>query len=927
MRRQGLVLVVTAAVLVALGAAVAAGLGSALGLSVADKSVPTERLAVAPAADSVAPPGIGTIEAPRSARMDLAVATLREVVPRGDVTLTVRAGDDADSETYRLSGTRGAPMIEAEGPGGAALALYDLADRARTGRDLFARLGSEVSPRMPFRMVDLGAVGVEPDAGEWETGDDYSHASKAFADAILPGAPYVDTTALARAEASFDAYVAHVLAQGYNAIAVPGLLEYLDLPQAGQQDRAAAMRAAFGPLWKRAHDLGLRVYFRTDMLTLTPQLDQWFDDHDLTTEDPQLWDVYADGLDRMYEQMPWIDGVLVRIGEAGRVYDVDGWDFYSELAVTTVPAVRQMLTTLTAQAERADRELIFRSWSVGVGAVGDMHTNPESYEEVLHGIDSDHLIVSTKYTAGDFYSHLPFNPTFAVGSQRRIVELQSRREFEAFGSIPNDLGTLHAESLDTLPNVEGIWTWTQDGGPWRAGPMSLLLQSGFWQLYDLNNYVAGRLALDADTVPAEATRDWAREWFSDDPGTVSAITEAMSLSREAVTKGLYIGPFAEKEVRALGLEPPPMMWIFEWDILTGDSATLDTIYAVSRDRYDEAIAEGRQAVALARQMSDLVEGTDASTWKDPELRTQFVDSLRYQKDVFALLATYREAFLAHTRWLDTGSAADARRASALRDAFVVAADQHERTYGGNVDLPAWNLTAARLGTERADRDEAMAWLARGGLLVLAIGAVAARWRRPRTAVLVAGAAAALVFSRAVFTWFLAPAHLLLTLGTWAIFGVVVALLGRSALRPLAWVAVARSALLLAVLAVRGPGGYWFMMWTAPALRFVYVTFAFALFLAAIAVVARRATPRVALIASGLPMIVFGTWIGLTGLESALTTWNDQLALLPWGLSRILGITVYLGIPTVLPWAVAAVGAALLVTGVALHRRARPSGLG
>ncbi|MFC7485106.1 hypothetical protein ACFQX7_40615 [Luedemannella flava] len=36
-------------------------------------------------------------------------------------------------------------------------------------------------------------------------------------------------------------------------------------------------------------------------------------------------------------------------------------------------------------------------------------------------------------------------------------------------------------------------------------------------------------------------------------------------------------------------------------------------------------------------------------------------------------------------------------------------------------------------------------------------------------------------------------------------------------------------------------------------------------------------------------------VATIGLERALTVWNDQLALLPWGLSRILGITVHLGI--------------------------------
>ena len=50
------------------------------------------------------------------------------------------------------------------------------------------------------------------------------------------------------------------------------------------------------------------------------------------------------------------------------------------------------------------------------------------------------LIVSTKYTLGDFYSWLPLNKTLEQAVQRRIIEFQSRREFENFGAFPNDLG-------------------------------------------------------------------------------------------------------------------------------------------------------------------------------------------------------------------------------------------------------------------------------------------------------------------------------------------------------------------------------------------------------------------------------------------------------------------------------------------------------
>ena len=144
--------------------------------------------------------------------------------------------------------------------------------------------------------------------------------------------------------------------------------------------------------------------------------------------------------------------------------------------------------------------------------------------------------------------------------------------------------------------------------------------------------------------------------------------------------------------------------------------------------------------------------------------------------------------------------------------------------------------------------------------------------------------------------------------------------------------VVRSAVLLAVLAVRGPGGYWFAFWTEPGLRSAYVV---------LAVRARRAGcwpawsgrwgratgrstggGRRASGTCGAVLLAVGGLLAAVGLEDALTVWNDQLALLPWGMARILGITTFLGIPPALPvWLVAAGGGlALVAVALALPRR-------
>lgn len=992
-RRRGIVAVVTVLLLVAVGAGVGVAVGDALGI----RTEPAQQMSpAAPAAPDLGPavpaPRWTSIDAPEGERYDAAIDSLLDATAdaperRGEASLVVVAGEgDPDDDTYRLAGTRSALRIEAGSVAGAVRGIYDLAAQVRTSQPVAEHLGEEVTSRLPFRMVDMGAVGVEPDPAAWEKGDDYSHASQAFANVLLPEAPYIDEAALDQAFADFDEFVRHSLANGYNAVAFPGFVEFVAFDEVaddgvvytpGDEHRAQALalREAFGPFWQHADDLGMKVFLRTDMLTLTTPLEDYLVDTfgSLDTENPELWQVYADGLDELYAAEPALDGILIRIGEAGQVYDVEGWDYYSQLAVRTPDAVRAMLDTLSAQAEASDREVIFRTWSVGVGAVGDMHTNPASYEEVLSGIDSPALIVSTKYTLGDFYSWLPLNDTLEQGEQRRIVEFQSRREFENFGAFPNDLGREYQYALQTLlaanDRIEGVWVWTQDGGPWRAGPMTLYLKSGFWQLYELDTVAASALARDPETDVADVTAGWARQWFSDDPETVAAIVQAMDASRQAIEQGMYIEAFADQRVFAIGLEPPPMMWIFEWDILTGDSAVLDVLYAISRDAtggdIESVIEGGREAVAIVEAMREAVSSTDAATWRDPALRDAFVGTLDYELDVLRMLGAYRAMILHQGEWHDTLSPDAYAAWEADRAEFEALAAAHLERYEGNLDYPAFNLTAAQLGVERAERDLTMAWIARG-LLVLAvawvvIGVLAARTslvRRPGAAaaraawlsstrpwrarestlgmleldrwLLLAVPAALLVATRAVQTSFLSWTHLAVVLGAWLVFaGVVRLFVGRLSPWPViaavGGAVVLRCIVTLAALSFSGPGGYWFAFWTEPLLRTLYIAVAFALFVWVFVaagwaltaqVGARRATGYV-LAAIGAALTVPSAIIGAIGLETALTLWNDEMGLLPWGLARILGITTYLEIPPETPWIAAAFGAVLFVVGLLL----------
>ncbi|UJP10530.1 hypothetical protein L2X99_02230 [Microbacterium sp. KUDC0406] len=989
-RRRGILAAVTAIVLVALGAGAALVVGDALGIRVESSSpmLPAAAAAVT-AGEPVAPPELGMIDVPGGERVNVAMDELRDAIADaattdGEASLSADATGGGTDDVYVLEGDSSALRIHAVTEAGTVRAIYDIAAQVRASKPLTDLIGAHQASRLTLRMTDLGAVGVAPDPAAWESGTDYSHASRAFADVLQPDAPYIDRAALAEAYDDFDVFLRHSLANGFNAIAFPGFVEFVtfdgapDGPVYAEDDehraKALAMREAFAPFWERADELGVQVFLRTDMLALTDPLEQYLRERfgALDTENPELWDVYTAGLDELYDAVPALDGVLIRIGEAGTVYDVEGWDYYSALSVTTVDAVRTMLEAFTAQAEASDREVVFRTWSVGIGAVGDMHTNAASYEAVLGGIDSPALIVSTKYTLGDFYTWLPVNDTLEQGAQRRIIELQSRREFENFGAFANDLGAEYQRALQQLlaanDRIEGVWVWTQDGGPWRAGPMTLYLKAGFWQLYELNTQIAASLAREPSADVAAVTADWAREWFSTDPETVQAITTAMASSRDAIAHGLYIAQFAQQRVFAIGLEPPPMMWIFEWDILTGDSAVLDVMYSIVRDAdggIDAAIADGERAVAVAEHMLGTVSATDAGTWRSPQIRDAFVGTLEYEVDTLRMLAAYRSLMLHQGQWHDTRSPAARAAWDADRARFEKLAAAHLKAYDGDLAHPALNLTAARLGIERTARDDLMAWLARG-LLALSVawvvigmlaartrlvrrpGAAAARatwvsstrpWRARESALglldtdrwlLLVVPAALLVATRAVQTSFQSWTHLALVLGAWVLFALVIRLfVWRHSPWPVivavGGVVVLRCMLALFALSFTGPGGYWYAFWTEPAPRTAYIAVAFALFVwvfvaagwaLSTRIGARRATGAV-LASAGAGLLVPSVVVGLIGLETALTVWNDEMGLLPWGLARILGITAYLDIPADTPWIAAAFAAVLLVAGALL----------
>ena len=686
------------------------------------------------------------------------------------------------------------------------------------------------------------------------------------------------------------------------------------------------------------------------------------------TESEEFWNIYKYGAKELFETMPNVDGLLIRIGEAGTIYNRPGWDYYSELSVTTDKGVQMMLNSFIDVAEAYNKLIIFRTWSVGVGQTGDLHTNPQTYHRVLDTIRSNNLVVSTKYCSGDFYSWLPFNSTLSQGKHRRITEFQCRREFEGLNAFPNYLAPLHQKALQQFSanneHFEGFWLWSQEGGPLRAGPLSIYPLHGFNVITDANVFATAKLAQDPFADLHQITNEWVRFYFGEDSLLVNNITEMLIMSHDITRKGLYITEFAKYDIRALGLEPPPMMWIFEWDMVGASSSALGSIYYVCKPNLKEAVAEGYEAIEGVKKMKILVEASSGKVSKNKSDHTKLLASLDYQQNLFTLLAEYRRYFLHYYHWLDTGAEASLKIWKQALNSYRELEKKHQELYLADLDFPSYNFREANVGTTVSARNTYSAYTSRLLLLIVCASVVlplmvkkeplkqkigtngikqlwliifapslvnqqdlGKRDKQMIVLLLILIIAGGLT----TFTSFSAPLFFSFMMVLLIVYTALLVAFYKSNQKINSLLLVAPSILLillpLAVSSLRGPMLFWYLFWTSEYFRLLFVSVFILCFFWTYYVLFKRSrsffnmsrlkASATLFLIQGIQMAVGAVIIRSIGFEKTLTIFNDEMLVLPGGLSRILGITTHLNIPLQLPVWLMYTGMSLSLLGFAL----------
>lgn len=373
----------------------------------------------------------------------------------------------------------------------------------------------------------------------------------------LEGPEGLDPEKVAMVDALLPLFCERVAADGANAVAFDDLAHLYVHPgyAAGLREKLREYRTAYTRWFRMAADAGLSVYLNSDILFYTPETRK-----EIGTGVGAVTGFLKEACDQVLTDFPEVQGVFFRLGECDG-QDVRG-DFLSELIIRTPRQANRLLRDLLPVFEAHARRFILRTWTVGAYPIGDLIWNPATLERCLRGIDSPALMLSMKYGESDFFRHLKLNKQFFLTKVPKLIELQTKREYEGSGEYPSFVGydyERYLQDLEGAENMAGALVWCQNGGWTCFRRLSYLEPGGVWN--ELNTFVTLRMIRDRIRVE-EAVEAYVRERLPEAP--VASLLELLRCSDEAIKDLMYIEEFARQPIYFRRARIPPQMMVY-WD--------------------------------------------------------------------------------------------------------------------------------------------------------------------------------------------------------------------------------------------------------------------------------------------------------------------------------------------------------------------------
>ena len=437
----------------------------------------------------------------------------------------------------------------------------------------------------------------------------------------------------ARLHSEFDRLCAQAASWGFNALSLDDVTHLALHPTLEGEacEWVQRYRDLLRPCLATADRHGLAVHLTMDVFTATASQRA-----QLGSDPAALLTYLSELIDRFLAEFPEVKGIILRIGESDGKDVRD--DFHSELMIKEPSEARQLLRTLLPVFEKHQRRLIFRTWTVGAYRIGDLMWHRRTFRDVFKDITSPALVISMKYGESDFFRYLPLNRNFFRSPLPKIVELQTRREYEGCGEYPSFTGWEYERYLRELRHAEnliGCMVWCQTGGwvPFRR--LAFLDAEAVWT--DLNTFTTIKLIRDGWIVE-QAVEAFAQERGLGDP---LALLQLLRFADEVILELLYVEEFARRKLFFRRVRIPPLLQVYWSNIFISHSVKKLLVYFVQDP--EAALRSASRCLDRLEQMKALA----------PRAGVPSAD-IEFMADTFRLLALAREyCFMPFTPEMET----------------------------------------------------------------------------------------------------------------------------------------------------------------------------------------------------------------------------------------------------------------------------------
>ena len=415
----------------------------------------------------------------------------------------------------------------------------------------------------------------------------------------------------------FESYIETVKKMGYNSISMDELcyMVIFDFYKPELKSQLNKYRNFFKSLFKIANDAGMGIFINTDIMFYNDDIRSQIE-LGKTGELELLKTAIVDLLD----SFPEVSGIIFRVGESDGIKTRG--KFTSNLYLKTKKQANSFIKSLLPIFEERSKYLIFRTWTVGGYKIGDLMWNPKTYRDVFKGIDSENFIISMKFGESDFFKYLDLNPNFLIDKKKKLIELQTRREYEGFGEFPSFAGWDYKKYYDRLEeeSIQGIMVWCQTGGWSKFKNLTFLKGSSFWN--ELNTYVTIQIFKNGKSVK-EAVAEFAPDMQTEN------LLEFLKISDEVVQELLYDPGYSQLKLYFNKVRIPPIIHVF-WDNVTITDFTIQFYRTFCTD-YNMSIEKGIKALEKIERLGEISSEIGLEDYR-----------YDFQRDTFFLFAKARD---------------------------------------------------------------------------------------------------------------------------------------------------------------------------------------------------------------------------------------------------------------------------------------------